>query len=285
MARAADDARMWRSTALSAAILAASAAQEPAGVELAPRASESFRYEPGRLAAGRVYRYAKSNLDGTDPSELALYLADETRFELLRWSPGVPAATLVAAEMDWEVASLASLSSYRIDERGERSLVAGLETSPDRRLVVARVDGRELACALERFPWHSLAFDLASLNVALRFLADPVGEVELEIIDLRLGPLGAELVAKGPARLAYAGEEERAGLACRRYSLSGPGLEGRGGSLWVARGEEAFLVALELEQPGAPGMDSLRLEWRRNESTSPGEWQEFVAERKDSGAR
>ena len=167
----------------------------------------------------------------------------------------------------------------RIDEHGGRTLVAELETSSDRTRLVARVGGLESEAALERFPWHSYDFDLASLNVALRFLVDPEGETGFGIVDPVRGPGAPRFAPKGDVVLAYEGPEDRKGLACRRYVLDGPGLEERGGSLWVAKGAEAFLVAFEIDLPDEPGMNSGRLEWLRNETLSAAEWEALVRER------
>lgn len=239
-------------------------------------AVQAFRYEPGRIPIGRVQRYRKSNLDGSEPSEIALYLASESRIEALKWYAGEPAATLVVAEMDWEVCSVRAFRTFRLDEHGTRTLAAELETSADRKRLVAKVGGQEFSCALESFPWHSYDFDFSSLNVALRFLVAPAGETELAIVDPVYGPQGIQLVAKGPVVLAYQGEEERAGLTCGRYRIDGPGLEDRGGSLWAAKGDDAFLVAFEIDLPDEPGMSSGKLEWLRNETRSAEEWEAFV---------
>jgi hypothetical protein len=94
------------------------------------------------------------------------------------------------------------------------------------------------------------------------------------------GPAGPALVPKGSVYLAYEASEERRGLACRRYTLDGPGLEDRGGKLWAASGAEVFLVAFEIDLPDEPGMQSGRLEWQRNETRTAAEWEAFVRERR-----
>ena len=267
------------------ALALVSAAQDPAPAAREPGRSSGFRYQPGRIEAGRVLRYRKSNLDGSNPSEITLYLASETRLESLKWHRGEPEATLVVAEMDWEVCSVQSFRTYHVDEHGQRLLQVELETSADRTRLVAKVGGLELACALEHFPWHSYDFDFASLNVALRFLIDPLGEVELAIVDPVYGSNGPALAAKGSVVLAYEGEEERAGRSCRRYVLDGPGLEDRGGTLWASKGEDVFLVAFELDLPDEPGMNSGRLEWFQTETRSASEWETFVLLRDRSERR
>lgn len=244
-----------------------------------------FRYQPGRIPAGRVQRYRKSNVDGSNPSELALYLASETRLEALKWSTGEPEATLVLAEMDWETCSVSTFHTYHLDEHGTRALRAELVTSPDRKRVDVQLGTQKLTCPLEHFPWHSYDFDFSSLNVALRFLSEPEGETEFAICDFVRGQSGPEFVPRGGVALAYVGVEERAGLDCRLYTLDGPGLEDRGGSLWVSKGDDVFLVGFEIALPDEPGMSSGKLEWLRNETKSAEEWATFVRERKDGGPR
>ena len=252
--------------------------QERAAPAQVPPLTPGFRYEAGRIPVGRVHRYRKSNRDGSNPSQIALYLASETRLESLKWHAGEPEATLVVAEMDWTTCSVGTFHTYRVDEHGERALQAELVTSSDRTSLDGKLGERTLTCALERFPWHSYDFDFASLNVCLRFLTDPSGETEFEILDPVRGPGEPVFAQKGAVVLAYDGEEERAGVTCRRYILDGPGLEDRGGSLWASKGEEVFLVAFEIDLPDEPGMSSGQLEWLRNETLAPAEWDALVRE-------
>ena len=257
---------------------ACAGAPQEAAREEAPPEVTSFRYVPGRIEVGRVHRYRKSNLDGTHASEIALYLAAEDRLESLKWHPDDPEATLVVAEMDWPVCSVKRFRTYRLDADGARTLAAELETR-ERRGLEVRIDGRTLTSPLERFPWHSYDFDFASLNVALRFLAEPEGETAFVIVDPVQGPDGPAFTAKGEVFLSYEEEDEHAGLACRRYTIDGPGLEERGGRLWVARGEETFLAGLEIDLPDEPGMKSGKLLWLENARLTPEEWERFVVER------
>ena len=273
-----DDGRMIAPWVLLYALRACAAAPQEAARTEAPPEVTGFRYEPGRIEVGRVHRYRKSNLDGTHATEIALYLAAEDRLESLKWHPDDPEATLVVAEMDWPVCSVERFHTFRLDADGKRTLAAELETR-ERRELVAKIEGRTLTSPLERFPWHSYDFDLASLNVALRFLVAPEGETALVIVDPVQGPDGPTFAAKGEVFLSYEAEEEHAGLACRRYTLDGPGLEERGGKLWVARGEETFLAGFEIDLPDEPGMRSGKLLWLENLQLTPEQWERFVVER------
>lgn len=237
-----------------------------------------FAWRAGALPVGRAYHYKKSNLDGTNASEIVLWLASETRLEALKFHAGVPESTLVVAEMDWSVFSVAGFRTFKLAPGKEPELAAELMTSSDRKSLTARVGALTLECELSGFPWHSYDFDFASLNVALRYLTEPEGEVELEIVDPVQDGDTPRLAAKGKVTLAYESDERRGETLCRRYLLDGPGLEERGGTVWVARGDDPHLVAFELALPDEPGMDSGKLEWLRTETLTSAEWQARLAD-------
>jgi len=246
---------------------------------VSPHTVGGFRWGPEAIPVGRVLHYAKSNLDGSNPSTIVLRCASETRIEALKFHAPGDDATLVVAEMDREVLSVRSFLVYRLAEGRERELVAELTTTPERERIRGRMGAATVDCELPGFPWHSYDFDFSSLNVTLPYLLEPEGACTLEIVDPVKEGDTRRLVAKGPVTLRYAADEPRNGLACRRYTLDGPGLEQRGGSLWVARSETPFLVAFELDLPDEPGMESGRLEWRSTEFVSDEDWRVFVEQR------
>jgi hypothetical protein len=244
-----------------------------------PRAVGGFRWKSEAVPVGRVLHYAKSNLDGSNPSEIVLRRASETRLEVLKFHNPGDDATLVVAEMDWPVFSVRSFLVYRLVEGQERELVADLTTTPDRKRMCGTMGASTIDCELPPFPWHSYDFDFSSLNVTLPFLMEPEGVCTLEIVDPVKEGDTRRLVAKGSVLLRFEADERRGALDCRRYTLDGPGLEQRGGSVWVSRTETPFLVAFELDLPDEPGMQSGRLEWTRTEVVSDEEWNAFVEQR------
>ena len=74
---------------------------------------EGFRFQPDKIETAMVYHYVKSNLDGTNPGNIALFVASPTRLEAFKYRPGGTTATLVVAEMDWTVFSPARLESWQ----------------------------------------------------------------------------------------------------------------------------------------------------------------------------
>lgn len=267
-------------------ILVPSTAQDSAAAPVPAPRVEGFLHVPGKVPVGRVHLYKKSNVDGSNESRIALYQASETRLESLKWHEGEPEATLVVAEMDWPVLSVRSFRTWRLEPHGtgalERKLVAEIDASADRKELLGRLGELTLRCPLERFPWHSYDFDLASLNVTLRYLAEPEGdgEVELAIVDPVQGPDGPALESRGAVYLVHEASEKHAGLDCRRYAIDGPGLEFRGGKLWATKGDEIFLAGYEIDLPDEPGMRSGKLEWLENATLTAAEWERFAVERK-----
>jgi hypothetical protein len=237
----------------------------------------AFRFDAAKLEVGRVFQYEHSNIDGTHATRVSLYWAAENRLESLKWSVDWNEATLVVAEMDWKTFSVKSFETYRITEDGARKPLARLDTIDNE--IVAGLGGSELRCAVERLPWHSYDFDLSSLNVSLRFLADPEEPLVLGIADAGQGPAGSAFLFKGDVELLYLEDEEREGRVCRKYSVDGPGLADRGGFLWAAKTERPYFVDFELDLPDEPGLTSGKLRFLSSEELGLDEWKSFVVER------
>ena len=254
-------------TVLAVALIAI---QSASGAQAAPaRAVEGFRYEAGRLPVGRVYHYAKSNVDGSRRSNDDLYVASETRLESFKWTPGIREATLVVAEMDWTTFSVARFETFQVLADGTRRRVASLRTSDDGAAVVIEGPGFSFRTPIEELPWHSYDFDFASLNVALRFVEEPEATVRFGVMDRHRGAFRH----KGSVELVYLGDQERAGIPCRHYAIDGPGLEDRGGEVWVRRSADPVLVDYEIDLPDEPGMRSGKLRLLGEEELSEDAWQ------------
>ena len=241
----------------------------PAGDDL-----QAFRYVADQQPVGRVLHYRHSNVDGTRASRVTLYVAAEDRIEALKWNPGWTRSTLVVAEMDWKTFSVRSFETTVITTGNERQVLGRLEVDADGRSLETRFGGARTRVAVEQRPWHSYDFDLASLNVSMRYLVDPEGRVMLGIMDAVGGAFGH----RGWVELGYEADEERAGIPCRRYALDGPGFSDRGGLLWVSRDEEACFVDFEFDLPDEPGMTSGKLLLLERGELTGEEWEAFVAE-------
>ena len=211
---------------------------------------DGFRYNPGIQSVGTLYRYKKSNIDGSNPSHVDLYVASETHIESFKFHTGYPQATLVVADMDWNCFSVKHFETTKIHADDTITPVGKLDLKG--RKLVASFGKLQMETPVDLFPWHTYDFDLASLNVSLRYLSDPEGVVLLGMIEPVLG----KLVNKGFAELAYLDDEKRGGQDCRHYSIDGPGFNDRGGELWVSKGSAPVIVDYEIDLPDESSMRS-----------------------------
>lgn len=237
--------------------------QEP---ELPPT-PEGFAYEPERLVVERVYHYRKSNLDGSNPSHVDLYVASEDRIESFKYHEGQSQGSLVVAGMDWDTCSVRTFLTTRVAADGSQQEVARLADQDG--VLHCRAPGVTFEVPVEFVPWHSYDFDLASLNLSLRFLLEPEGVVEVGIMDFHRGSFRF----KGLVELEYLDDEERGGVDCRHYRIDGPGLEDRGGELWVRKTDDPMIVDYEIDLPDEDSMTSGKMVLLGSEPMTGDEWQ------------
>jgi hypothetical protein len=179
-----------------------------------------------------------------------LYMASDSRMESFKYHTGSTVGTLVCADMDWTTFSVARFETARVFADGTEENMAILEAKGD--VLHCVMGGSTFTVNVERYPWHTYDFDLASLNMGLRYLADPEGVALMGMIDQYRG----RLVPKGFVELAYLDDAERAGHTCRHYSIDGPGLQDRGGELWVRQGTDPVIVDYEIDLPDESSMQS-----------------------------
>jgi hypothetical protein len=246
--------------------------QDPTSTKPDTESLEAFEFDAAKLEVGRVFQYEHSNIDGSHATRVSLYWAAEDRLESLKWAPDWDEANLVVAKMDWKTFSVAGFETFRITTSGERRPAASLT------IVGHEIMVGNSRCPIERLPWHSYDFDLASLNVSLRFLTDPEEPLILGIADFVSQPQPG-FYFKGNIELFYLEDEEREGIPCRKYSLDGPGLEDRGGFLWAAKTDRPHFVDFELDLPDEPGLTSGKLRFLGTDELTLEEWKSFVVER------
>lgn len=261
--------RVAAGLALCLALKASAAAQDETG---------RFRYRPERVAVGTVYHYLKTNLDGTHPEHVSIYVAARDRIESFKFHPPKAGrAGLVVAEMDWQTFSARRLESWQVTAEG-RKLFATLDYLPAERAVSVEVPptGRPAEkTAVGLLPFHVYNFDLASLNFAFPHLRDPRATFRVGLADPRLPFDGRLFFYRGAVTITYAGDERRGGVACRKYRIDGPGLEGRGGHLWVNRRGGHF-EDVEIALPDNPDWQSFKFRLTRTERMTRPQWEGFI---------
>lgn len=247
------------------------------GSSLAQGDVNKFRYQPEKIKVGTVYHYLKTNLDGTHPEHVSIYVAAKNRLESFKFHPRAARAGLVMGEMDWDTFSVKSLESWQVFKGGEKKLFATLAYLKDERAVEVAIAplNRKEKTAIKHLPWHVYNFDLASLNFAFRHLVNPRGRFVVGITDPTFKEEGQLFQYRGEAAVAYVSEEIPAGLRCRKYRIDGAGLENRGGFIWVNK-RLGHIEDMEIALPDNPDWQSFKFRLSKVQRMSRDEWEAFM---------
>ena len=239
--------------------------------------TRAFRYQPGKIEAGIVYHYLKTNIDGTEPEHISIYIASNTQIEAFKFHPKGNRAALVIATIDWSTFSAEKLVSWQVYADKEKALVATLNYLPRSREVEVAIPlmnkGPERV-AIKALPFHVYNFDLTSLNFAFRHLVNPTKPFTIGISDPTFSDEGPLFSYRGEVEISFLGEEVRDGELCRKYRIDGPGLQNRGGTIWVNKRGGHF-QDLEIALPDNPSWQSFKFKLQKTEKLSKVQWEQF----------
>lgn len=237
-----------------------------------------FRFRPERVRVGWVYHYLKTNIDGTKPEHVSVYVAARGRIESFKYHPPrAGRAGLVIATLDWKLFSATRLESWQVWS-DRRQLFATLDYDAADSSVTVSIPptGRPPErVSVRHIPFHVYNFDLASLSFAFPHLARPREAFTVGIADPTFKDAGPLFHYKGEARVTYAGEERRGGVACRKYRIDGEGLEGRGGFVWVNK-RRGHVEDIEVALPDNPEWQSFKFRLTGVERMTRGAWERFI---------
>ena len=235
---------------------------------------EKFKFQPEKIKSGEVYFYKKSNQDGSHLHWVATYIADESSMESLKWMEGNIGTTLVSAKMDWETFSVQEFEGGRITPEGQKVIGARLKQEGDKGKYEIQIGNINETVQLDLFPWHSYDFDFTSLNMTWRHLIDVKADFTFDIADIVLIDNQPRFRNKGTVDIEYEKEEVRNGVDCLRYRIDGPGLEHRGGTIWVSKQDQLFIEYL-IDIPDERGYDDMKFQFDRIEQMTTSEWEGF----------
>ncbi len=248
--------------------------------------SKPFRYDPQRVAIGTVYHYVKTNVDGTQPENISLFVASRDRIESFKFHEKGTRAGLVTADIDWKNFIAKKLESWQVSGKDDRKLFATLTYKPAEKAVEVSIPAMKPEpefAKIERLPFHLYNFDLASLNVSLPHLADPKGSFTVGIADPTFKPDGPMFAYKGDMNVSFAATEMHNGVKCRRYSASGSGIGGKG-TIWVDD-TLGHIVEMEFDVANNPDWKTFKLKLLRTEKMTGDGWQRFIADHFSSGSK
>lgn len=194
----------------------------------------AFRYRPERaLSPGTVWRYTKSNRDGSRPWHLDLYVASPTRIEVVKWAEGASDFVEVFADLDPARAMAVVLTQWNTEKgRREPRLSARI---PADGLHLTLASGQAIDVPYEKGPLHVWGFDLMSLAFLFPHLEDPAAPFEVTFLDPNRPGAGGSPFIVDRARFTPAGEESVGGVVCLKYELGGPVFGDAKGAIYLEK--------------------------------------------------
>ena len=235
-----------------------------------------FAYRPELIEAGTVYHYMKSNIDGSYPARIVIYVRDPDHLEVLKFEEHSIDAALVKAHMDWETFSADQLESWVLTPDGERRPQASLSSSFAKRTYTIAWQERKDIIPVGHYPIHIYNFDFISLNYILRHWKDPEGEVTIGILQPNFDPNPETMMKyEGTVLIKYVGNEERDGQPCRKYNIGGEGLKNHNGVMWVNT-EKRMIQDIKIPIPDNPDWENFKFKFISSEHMDPRQWTEFT---------
>ena len=258
----------------AALALAAATARAAGPGEGVASSLDRFRYEPSRIVVGEVAHYVKSNLDGSKPTRVSIFVAAPDRLEVAKVEKGVGDAAWVRAHFDWTLFTADRLEAGVLDLDGTVEERVTLSVDRKKGVVAVTFLNQTGTAAWKQLPFHVYNFDFTSLNFAWRMLVDPKPPFEIGILDPTFKKEGNPIFYRGAARIEYVGEDPVHGKPCRRYRISGPGIGGKTGSIWEDP-KSRWLERIEIPFPDNPDWNSFRLELEGIETMTPEQWKAY----------
>ena len=227
---------------------------------------------PGSFAdKNTLYEYKKSNWDGTHSSSVLLYIADTNKLESFKWWNGDTVATLVTAVIDWNNYSVKEFQNYKLRRAKAPEFIARLKGEKNIKIEAGEMRDSLLIAAL---PWQSYDFDFAGLSFIWRSLKNKKDHFWFHIADVAMVNGDPKFVNKGKVNVKFSGEEKANGKTCLKYIVDGPGLENKGGHIWI-NPQNFMIEQYKIALPDEPGFENgmLRLVTRRK--MTPEQWESF----------
>lgn len=220
-----------------------------------------------------VYEYRKSNWDGSHASSIFLYIADSNRLESFKTWEGGETATLVTAIIDWEKYSIKQFQNHRLQKGKEPVLVATLKMTGEKTIKIEVGDMRD-SLVLDNLPWQSYDFDFAGLGFTWRALKNKKDSFWFHIADAALVNGNIAFINKGKVVVKFSGNENINNKSCLKYTVDGPGLENKGGHVWI--NPETFMIEqYKIELPDEPGFENGMLQLVSTKKMHPDNWEKF----------
>src|SRR5262245_22884318 len=238
---------------------------------------DRFRFQPKRIRVGEVAHYIKSNLDGSKPTRVSIFVAAPDRLEVAKVEKNVVDAAWVRAHFDWKLFTADQLDAAVINLDGSVEERASFDVDRRTGAVNVKVGDKTGGAAWRHLPFHVYNFDFTSLNFAFRHLADPKAAFSIGVMDPTFAKEGELFEYRGEAKIEYVKDDMLHGRTCRLYRISGPGIGGTEGSIWWDP-KSGWLEKIEIPFPNNPDWKSFRLELEGIDMMTPAAWKKSIAD-------
>ena len=238
---------------------------------------DKFRYQPAKIRVNEVAHYIKSNLDGSKPLRVSIFVVAPDRLEVAKVEKDTRDAAWVRAHFDWKLFTADELKAGVINLDGSVEERVTFVTDRAKGVVDVKVGDQKGTAAWKQLPFHVYNFDFTSLNFAWRHLIDPKSPFMIGVIDPTFKKDGPPIFYRGDARIVYTGEDELHGKTVRSYRILGPGIGGKTGTIWWDP-KSGWLEKIEIPFPDNPDWNSFKLELEKIELMTPAAWKKYMAD-------
>jgi hypothetical protein len=232
-----------------------------------------FQYVPERIKMGTVYHYTKSNLDGSKPATVSIYISSLDTIEVYKAEFEVIDAAHIIAKMDWDLFSATDLDSGHLLKDGSREPVAKMKVSKADNTLQVQFRDQEESVAIDHYPVHIYNFDFISFNYTLRHLKNPTETFEIGIADPVFEGEGL-IKYKGKAKIEYVGDAPCHQTTCRKYKITGKPFGDTEGFMWANK-KEGYAENIEIPVPDNPDWNSFKFELKKIEQMTPAQWEVY----------
>ena len=236
----------------------------------------AFSYEPAKIEPGTVYHYVKSNIDGSKPADVTIFVSSDEHLEVFKIYPGSNATFYVTADMDWEVFSPKALDGYEIYKDGSRKLIMHAELSKEKNEYTYNNGKDQYSVPIGHFPMHNYNFDLTSLNFTFRQLTNPKSDFSVGIHYPAFDLVHfVKFVYTGQVNIKYLSDEIRNMVTCRKYEIGGEGFANKTGTVWVNK-DKGYIEDIEIPLADNPSWNSFKLKLTSVEVMSQDAWNSYI---------
>lgn len=222
---------------------------------------------------GRVYKYRKSNSDGSKAAGVWVYVKSESRTESFKIY-GENSLYLVTAEYDLESFFTTELLSHSLKKDGTQSL-EGEMVSDNGETYHTSVGSSTYQVEVGHVPSYNYNFDWVDLSFMHRHLINKTKDFTTGIIV----PDGSfAMVYGGKVLFEYMGIIDKNNHSCHQYKISGNAFNDETGYLYTDV-ESGICVEIDMPVQNTGGFNSFLFSLEEEFDLSSDEWDKFIKEK------